>query len=345
MFIRRTFKFREVMQFAGGHLVWLVTWSTIAVVIYEILGWTFLTVPWVAVSLIGIAVAFYVGFKNNAAYNRLWEARMIWGAIVNDSRSWGIACKHFVSDLFASDAVGKEEINNSIKELIYRHIAWMYTLRKRLLVPAPWEHLNASRMIRMVNERRIKRWGIGLFKEEKYEDLLARLLSEGDASRTQEASNGATQLLDMQAATLQRLRRKDIIEDFRHMDMQGRLYKFYEHQGKCERIKNYPFPRQYAFMSFLFISIFIILMPFGLMPQFSEFGPGMIWLTIPFTTLVGWVFVMMELVGDYSENPFEGLGNDIPMLSLCRTIEIDLLEMLGDENIPPPIKAVNDVLM
>jgi len=53
---------------------------------------------------------------------------------------------------------------------------------------------------------------------------------------------------------------------------------------------------------------------------------------------------MMELVGDYSENPFEGLGNDIPMLSLCRTIEIDLKEMLG-EDLPPAITPVKDVLM
>ena len=54
---------------------------------------------------------------------------------------------------------------------------------------------------------------------------------------------------------------------------------------------------------------------------------------------------MMELVGDYSENPFEGLGNDIPMLSLCRTIEIDLLEMLGETDIPEPVRARNGVLM
>lgn len=61
--------------------------------------------------------------------------------------------------------------------------------------------------------------------------------------------------------------------------------------------------------------------------------------------IVGWVYIMMELVGDYSENPFEGLGNDIPMLSLCRIIEIDLKEMLGESNIPPNIEAKNGVLM
>jgi putative membrane protein len=54
---------------------------------------------------------------------------------------------------------------------------------------------------------------------------------------------------------------------------------------------------------------------------------------------------MMELVGDYSENPFEGLGNDIPMLALCRTIEIDLREMLGESELPPKIEPKRGVLM
>ena len=76
--------------------------------------------------------------------------------------------------------------------------------------------------------------------------------------------------------------------------------------------------------------------------ELGEFGP---WLSIPFTVLTSWVYIMMELVGDYSENPFEGLGNDIPMLSLCRTIEIDLLEMLGETDLPAAIQAKNGVLM
>ena len=53
----------------------------------------------------------------------------------------------------------------------------------------------------------------------------------------------------------------------------------------------------------------------------------------------------MELVGDYSENPFQGMANDIPMLSLCRVIEIDLREMLGETDLPPAIQAKNNVLM
>jgi len=79
--------------------------------------------------------------------------------------------------------------------------------------------------------------------------------------------------------------------------------------------------------------------------EFSKLGQWGIWMSIPFNVIVGWIFVMMEIVGDYSENPFEGLQNDIPMLSICRTIEIDLKEMLGEENIPPAIQSKNGILM
>ena len=137
----------------------------------------------------------------------------------------------------------------------------------------------------------------------------------------------------------------DLVDDFRHMELQNLLNEFYALQGKCERIKKFPFPRQYGYMSFLFVGLFIFLLPFGLVHEFHQMGAVVSWMAIPFTVIIGWVYLVMELVGDYSENPFEGLGNDIPMLALCRTIEIDLREMLGEEDIPEPIPTANGVLM
>ena len=129
------------------------------------------------------------------------------------------------------------------------------------------------------------------------------------------------------------------------MELQKVLNDFYVHQGKAERIKKFPFPRQYGGTSFILVAIFIFLVPFGFASEFPKLGPNGVWLSVPFSILVSWIYIIMELVGDYSENPFEGLGNDIPMLSLCRTIEIDLLEMLGEENLPPAIQAKNGVIM
>ena len=127
--------------------------------------------------------------------------------------------------------------------------------------------------------------------------------------------------------------------------MQKILLDFFDHQGKLERIKKFPLPRQYANMSFIFTALFIFLLPCGMLGEFAKMGDCMIWITIPIAAIVGWIYVVMELIGDYSENPFEGLGTDIPMLSICRTIEIDLLKMIGETDLPEPIQALNDILM
>jgi putative membrane protein len=196
-----------------------------------------------------------------------------------------------------------------------------------------------------VNNNRIKTFGLGVLGEDDSSRIIQQYLESDEWVDVQKKVNPATHLIDYQAKEFSALRRENLLDDFRHMEMQNILSKFYDHQGKCERIKNYPLPRQYAASSFLFVAVFILLLPFGMLEQFEAMGKGLIWLTIPFVTIVGWVFIMMELIGDYSENPFEGLGNDIPMKSLCRIIEIDLLEMLGEENIPEKIQAVNKTLM
>ena len=98
-------------------------------------------------------------------------------------------------------------------------------------------------------------------------------------------------------------------------------------------------------MSVIFVGMFIFLLPFGLIPEFQKLGEHTIWIAVPVTALVSWIYLIMELVGDYSENPFEGMGNDIPMMSLCRTIEIDLKEMLGETDLPKPIETKHGILM
>lgn len=346
MITRRQFSLKGIIQFSGGHLIWLTTFGTISVILYETLGFHFLSIPWLPISLIGTAVAFYVGFKNNSAFDRLWEARKIWGAIVNDSRSWGISINHYITEMFYGADCDIKKVESIKKKMIYRHIGWIYVLRDQLLQSTPWEHINASYLVRTINKRRMESFGKGLYPDEpEIADRLKKFLSKEETEHIYKAKNKATRLIDNQANDLKELRKELLIDDFRHMEMQKILNNFYTYQGQCERIKNYPLPRQYASISFIFIAIFIVLLPFGLMPEFQKLGDGFIWLTIPFTTLVGWVFVMMELVGDYSENPFEGLANDIPMLSLCRTIEIDLRQMLDEDDLPPKIEIVKGILM
>ena len=199
--------------------------------------------------------------------------------------------------------------------------------------------------MKKTTELRQKRFGVGLLADHDTEVILEAHLPEEEYQKLIDYQNTATQIIDYQAQDLADLRTEGYLEDFRHMELQNILLLFYEHQGKCERIKKFPLPRQYGSMSVIFVGIFIFLLPFGMIPEFQKLGSAGTWMAIPLTALVGWVFMVMELVGDYSENPFEGLGNDIPMLSLCRTIEIDLKEMLGEEKIPAAIQAKNGVLL
>lgn len=346
MYIIKNFSIRDIFRFSGGHLVWLTAWATAVTAFYEFFHWEFLHIPWLPLSVIGTAVAFYVGFKNNSAYDRLWEARKIWGAIINSSRMWGATVRGFVSNQFSEKDYSKEELTAIHKKLMYRHIAWLYALRSQLLIPTPWEHVSLNNFVGRTTKRRMKRFGFGLSNSDGLtEKELEEYLPKEEVTRLINFKNTATQIIDQQSQDLQHLRKLNLIDDFRHMELQKLLNDFYTHQGKCERIKKFPLPRQYGSMSFVFVGIFIFLLPLGMVSEFHKLGEFSAWFSIPFTILVGWVYLMMELIGDYSENPFEGLANDIPMLSLCRVIEIDLKQMLGETNIPPPIEAKNGVLM
>jgi len=345
MYIKKNFGIKSILMFSGGHLIWLAIWVALVVVVYKYTGWEWLSIPWLPLSVIGTAVAFYVGFKNNSAYDRLWEARKIWGAIVNSSRSWGTNVKSYISNQFTDSDIPEDELDSLRRRLLYRHIAWLYSLRSQLLIPTPWEHIKQGKRMEKFIKSRMKKFGTGLFSDNITQKELRALLPEDELERLINYKNTATQIIDQQSQDLKELRSKDLIDDFRHMELQKILNDFYTFQGQCERIKKFPLPRQYGSMSFVFICIFIFLLPFGMVSEFDKLGDFGIWLSIPFTILVAWVFLMMELVGDYSENPFEGQGNDIPMLSLCRTIEIDLREMLGETELPPAIEAKNGVLM
>ena len=345
MYVNKNFSWRSVLNFSGGHIIWIGAWALLVTSIfyYFDLGW--FSIPWLPISVIGTAVAFYIGFKNNQAYDRLWEARKIWGAIVNSSRMWGSNVRAYVSNQFAAEPRSEDELTAIHQRLLYRHIGYLYTLRSQLLIPTSWEHIKQAGHVGRIAEKRMKRWGVGLHNDEVTEKELREFIPEKELDILINYKNSATQIIDLQSQELQDLRAQNLIDDFRHMELQKLLNDFYTHQGKAERIKKFPLPRQYGSISFIFVGLFIFLLPFGMVSEFHKLGEWAIWLSIPFTVIVGWVYIMMELVGDYSENPFEGLGNDIPMLSLCRIIEIDLKEMLGESNIPPNIEAINGVLM
>ncbi|MCB9310814.1 MAG: hypothetical protein H6567_12205 [Lewinellaceae bacterium] len=339
MLVRKTIPLESIVNFSGIHLVWLLLYSTLVTVLYEYAGWKWIAIPFVPVTLIGTALAFYLGFKNSQAYDRLWEARKIWGAIVNSSRTWG----SLVVALVRNPESSESQLQSIKTKLIYRHIAWLYTLREQLLIPTQWEHVSLRKHFGSINVKRRDQFGVGKFKEYLTEKQEKSYFSESDQWKN--AANGATQIINIQIKEIAKLWETQYLDLFHQIELQSVLSDFYTFQGQAERIKKFPLPRQYANSSLIFNGIFIFLLPLGIVAEFAKLGDNGIWWTIPFAALVSWVYVIMELVGDYSENPFEGLANDIPMLAICRTIEIDLLEILGETDLPEPIKPVNDILM
>lgn len=339
MIVKKNLSIRDIFKFSGQHLIWLLPWMVIVTTVYYFTHWKFLTLPWLPLSLIGTAVAFYVGFKNNQAYDRIWEARKIWGAIVNDSRKFSTMIKRYHS-------LEAEESDDGVlrKKIIFRHIVWLYQLRNQLLVPTKWEHVSLKGIYGSFNQKRRERL-LNDFKAELEEITQQQYLSEKERTDLETFNNKATQLLDQQTESIQQLYEGRKINMMQQTDLQMMVNNFYDEQGKAERIKNFPFPRNYASHGFVFNCIFIFLLPFGIVGELAKLGDSMIWLGIPLGVLVGWIYVVMELIGDYAENPFEGLRYDIPMLSICRTIEIDLLQMVGEKEIPKPIQPKKGVLI
>ena len=344
MLITKDIDFITLIKVRGKSMIWLLLFMAIIALLYFFQIIT-LSIPWLPVSVIGTAVAFYVGFKNNQAYDRMWEARKIWGGIVNESRTWGMMVDGYVSSIFRSDVqTSKSKLQEIKQRLIYRHIAWLYAHRSQLLVPTPWENRKTNKKGNASDYER-KKFGVGLVDDEVTRTELKLFLQANEYDRLISKVNTATQIINEQSRDLAKLREEGFVDDFRQVEMEDVLRSFYTLQGKNERIKKFPLPRQYAHMSRIFVGIFVFLLPFSMIPELLKMGEWALWVSIPLSALIAWVYVMMEIVGENTANPFQGLIYDIPMMALCRTIEIDLREMLDEEDLPPAIKAKTGVLM
>jgi ion channel-forming bestrophin family protein len=337
MYVKRFFDYGILYFISWRMILWSLFTGLLAMYTYRYLGWKWVAIPWLPVSLIGTAVAFYVGFKNNQSYDRVWEARKVWGGIVNLSRSFGAALRAYIV-YGRSKGISQAEINNEISILILRHIAWLHALKHAMRQSTPWEH----KTIASVRQRK---FFAKHFEFSSFEKEASACLSPEELQWIMQKKNAATHLLDKQSQHIADLRHRGFIDQFEQIEMQELITEMYAEQGASERIKNTPLPRQYSTSSYIFILIFTYLLPFAMLQEFEKLdGDNLIWLMIPFNLIVSWVFTLMEYTGDYSENPFEGLLNDVPIYSIVRNIEIDLKEMIGDPNIPERVKPIRDVL-
>ncbi len=350
MYTRRIFSPVRLVLWTRYHLLAFILIASVPVLVYGVLGQRWIHFPWLPIALVGTSVAFILSFQNNAAYGRAWEARKIWGGIVNSSRSLGFMVNDFVTNEFAAKPATEEELGSIRHRMVMRHVAWLTALRYAMRAERPWE----------TNHRALtnKEWKDRIKVHELHNTLkddIAEYVPEGEGPVVCGKANPAAQLLALQSRELQRLRSRGLIDDFRHMEMQGVLNELVGFQGKSERIKNFPYPRQYATLNATFLWIFILLIPIGLVHEFASIEQELvldyswlkgwfIWMSVPFSVVVMWIFHTMERIGRVTENPFEGTVNDVPITTISRGIEIDLRQMINEDaaSIPPPIEVRHD---
>lgn len=303
MYLSRAITIRGLFQFGWRQCALFAAISTLVCVLYLHFDLTFVSVGYLPFGTVVTAMAILLGFRNNSAYGRWWEARKVWGGLVNQSRMWSA---QVTTCLVAADGQ-QEEVAALEKELVYRQIGYLNALRLQLRRQDDWEEVTP-------------------------------FLPQDEADQLPIWANKTTQINARNAARLRDALDRGWLDSYRHVALLDTLEQFYELQGKCERIKNTPLPRQYSFFTTLFVWIFIVLLPLGFV---QELG----WWTVPASILVGWIFMALEQVGRYTEDPFDNFVHDVSMTAICRTIEIDLRQMLGETELPPPIQPVRNILM
>lgn len=297
-------------------------------------------------ALIGTAVAFVIGFQNNAVYGRIWEARKIWGGIVNTSRTFGVFVQDMLSAEQANKNISDEAVKKEVQVLTYRHIAWMTALRYAMRSKKTWETTSKNK----TNTE----WGIRPPEQNSsLEEELKPYLSDGDLKEVMTMDNHQTAILYLQSHHIKDLKDKGIIWEFSFLELEGLIKEFFTLQGQTERIKNFPYPRQYASLNHYFMWMLLLLLPMAMVPQFMDIGKDIadnypiwggffVWFTVPIYTAVAWMFHTMERIGRTGENPFEGTPNDVPISTIARGIEIDLRQNLGEDKSEIPTQFPAD---
>ncbi len=331
----KNYSVREFYKWTIKDIQKILLFASIPTILF-LLDIKWATLPLALVSIIGVATSFILGFRNSATYDRTWEARKIWGGIVNTSRTFTMLLN---DNIKSKGDMSPEELAAVKKELGYRHFAWLTALRHQLRQHKAWEIMsnheatNPDDLIYSVTE-----WNTSMEKE------LQRYLSDEEMQILLSKKNKASYLLSKQSSQLTDLLRSGNIDLFHQIEMQNRIAELYDHQGKSERIKNFPYPLQYSSISKYFVLLFAFMVPFGLIGEFDKVAKTVnetyyLWFilfNIPASAIVMWIFWILEKVGQASGNPFEGGPGDIPITDMSLNIENDCRDILGLERIDIP---------
>jgi putative membrane protein len=268
-------------------------------------------VPVVVVAILGTALSIILGFKTSSAYERWWEARQIWGGIVNESRTLARQVLTIVDPKNVPPQLWEKSV-----QVVKRQLAWINALRLQL--------------------REVK-------DEKAWQDTVSIFLSKEDFALIMKKTNKVTWLAMLQGDQIKELEASNDLDTFSYIQMDDTLTRITELQGKTERIKSTPLPRPYEYYTLAFLNLFVLIFPFGIVHMLHDLNEA--YLVFPITMLSSWMFYQIYVLGKVLSNPFDNIKTDVALDAICRTIEIDLLEIVDSDNVPNPLKPVKGVLM
>ena len=263
-----------------------------------------------AVGLLATVVGIFIVFRFNEAYQRWWEARILWGGLVNESRNFARQVLTFVTPRRASGVSSDAQASELQRTLVYRHLAYCNALRLSLRRQDDWEELEP-------------------------------FLSREELDSLEGVVNKPTRLNFDQGRQLEPLFGTDTSETLLYKQLDETLNRLFDIQGGCERIKSTAFPDEVRFISKAMVWLSAVAIPFAFLSADKDIHV----LEIIAVIVICLSFMVVEQLGAKLKNPFENLDNDTPMTALCRTIEIDLRQQLGETELPPPIEPSDGVLM
>jgi ion channel-forming bestrophin family protein len=228
-----------MLAYVGLPLLMLVLYDLAVVVAYKVMHWEWVALPHIPISLFGSAIGIIVAFRNQSAYARWWEARTLWGALVNNSRSWARQVTTVMMPLNDAEA---GELKAYQKRLVYHEIAYVIALRQHLRGLEPWEEI-------------------------------APLLSEEELSALRDQKNVPLAIQQQMGALLRQCQVRGWIDIAQWKALDGNLDDLVDAQGGAERIKVTPMPKQYDYFPQLFVQMYCLMLPLALVMSMGWFTP------------------------------------------------------------------------
>lgn len=242
MHIAQNIKLSRILKNTWQVDLIMIASSTVAFLLHDSLIKYHFVIPTLVPTVLGTAIAFFIGFNNNQAYDRWWEARKIWGMLVNDSRSWA---RSIISYVKLNNITEQEQL--AIRgRMITRHIGFLYALKGAL---------------RGADDTVYKNY-----------------LSEEERNEVAQQGNIHNAILLIQARELNMLAEKGYIDSFRLMQLDALLVRFTDSMGMAERIRNTVFPTTYNYFTKVFIWLFVVSVALVLSDAMGIWSVFMSWL-------------------------------------------------------------------